>query len=185
MTTQEKFNAAAAAQIKVYETQIWALNVAKDVIGEKFNGKVLNARLANEISKVIKTLRPDERLTIRIKEDYKGQPCISVYDGKNRGYTSSEPDRNGYYTTGYVQGDTIEAALVLDKDTQRINAPLTLVSLRDEQLRLYNLIDEVTYDVRHYEEAVEAYKQLQEHIKTYENQFSYRLRWAMENKRAF
>ena len=75
MTTQEKFNAAAAAQIKVYETQIWALNVAKDVIGEKFNGKVLNARLANEISKVIKTLRPDENLVIRIKEDYRGNPA--------------------------------------------------------------------------------------------------------------
>ena len=43
------FCAMCAAQIKVYETQVEILNVAKQEIKASFNGKVLNARLLKAI----------------------------------------------------------------------------------------------------------------------------------------
>lgn len=170
------FCAMCAAQIKVYETQVEILNVAKQVIKSKFNDKVLNARLPKAIEGEIKRVHPTQNVIVRLDWDNYNGVALTVYDGENRAYRTSDPDKNGYYTTGYVTDDTARAVITIDKDTQRVNAPATVENIIATQLQLLDKIDEIRRDMRQYDEVRQAAAKLQAEISNFRKQYSYRLR---------
>lgn len=170
------FCAMCAAQIKVYETQVEVLNVAKQVIKSKFNDKVLNARLPKAIEGEIKRVHPTQNVIIRLDWGNYNGVALTVYDGENRAYRTSDPDKNGYYTTGYVTDDTARAVIIIDKDTQRVNAPATVENITATQLQLLDKIDEIRRDMRQYDEVRQAAAKLQAEISNFRKQYSYRLR---------
>lgn len=170
------FCAMCAAQIKVYETQVEVLNVAKQVIKSKFNDKVLNARLPKAIEGEIKRVHPTQNVIIRLDWGNYNGVALTVYDGENRAYRTSSPDSNGYYTTGYVIDDTAKAIIAIDKDTQRVNAPATVENITTTQLQLLDKVDEVRRDMRQYDEVRQAAAKLQAEISNFRKQYSYRLR---------
>lgn len=170
------FCAMCAAQIKVYETQVEILNVAKQEIKASFNGKVLNARLLKAIDDEIKRVHPTQNIIVRLDWGNYNGVALTVYDGENRAYRASSPDRNGYYTTGYVIDDTAKAIIAIDKDTQRVNAPATVENITTTQLQLLDKVDEVRRDMRQYDEVRQAAAKLQAEISNFRKQYSYRLR---------
>lgn len=170
------FCAMCAAQIKVYETQVEVLNVAKQVIKSKFNGKVLNARLPKAIEDEVKRVHPTQNVIVRLDWGNYNGVALTVYDGENRAYRTSDPDKNGYYTTGYVTDDTAKALITVDKDTQRVNAPATVENITTTQLQLLDKVDEVRRDMRQYDEVRQAAAKLQAEISNFRKQYSYRLR---------
>lgn len=170
------FCAMCAAQIKVYETQVEVLNVAKQVIKSKFNDKVLNARLPKAIEGEIKRVHPTQNVIIRLDWGNYNGVALTVYDGENRAYRTSDPDKNGYYTTGYVTDDMARAVITIDKDTQRVNAPATVENITTTQLQLLDKVDEVRRDMRQYDEVRQAAAKLQAEISNFRKQYSYRLR---------
>lgn len=170
------FCAMCAAQIKVYETQVEILNVAKRVIKSKFNNKVLNARLPNAIEEEVKRVHPNENVVIRLDLNYCNGVALTVYNGKNRSYRSSDPDQNGYYTTGYITDDTARVIIAIDKDAQRVNASETVENITAVQLQLLNKVDEVRHDTRQYDEVRQAAAKLHAEIDNFRKQYSYRLR---------
>lgn len=175
------FCAMCTAQIKVYETQLEALNVAKQVITSKFNNKVLNNRLPNAINEEIKRLHPAENLIVRLnwgnymQEGELYPAALTVYDGKNRAYRTSDPDRNGYCTTGYVTEDTV-TVVIPTEPANRIPATAVLLSIKNAQLRLLEKIDGIRHDIRQYDEVRQAAAKLHAAIDNFRKQYSYRLR---------
>lgn len=168
-----------AAQIKVYETQVEILNVAKQVIKSKFNGKVLNARLPKAIEDEVKRVHPTQNVIVRLDWNHYNGAALTVYDGENRAYRTSDPDKNGYYTTGYVTDDTAKALITVDKDTQRVNAPATVENITTMQLQLLDKVDEVRRDMRQYDEVRQAAAKLQAEISNFRKQYSHRLRYLV------
>lgn len=173
------FCAMCAAQIKVYETQVEILNVARQVIKDKFNDKVLNARLPKAIEGEVKRAHPTQNVIVRLDWDNYNGVALTVYDGENRAYRTSDPDKNGYYTTGYVTDDTAKAVITIDKDTQRVNAPATVENIIATQLQLLDKVDEVRRDMRQYDEVRQAAAKLQAAIANYRKQYSHRLRYLV------
>lgn len=171
------FCAMCAAQIKVYETQVEVLNVAKRIIESKFNDKILNARLPKAIEGEVKRVHPDQNVIVRLDWNYYcNNVALTVYDGTNRAYRASSPDQNGYYTTRYVTDDTARVIIAIDKDTQRVNAPETVENITAMQLQLLNKVDEARHDIRRYDEARQAAAKLQSEIDNFRKRYSFRLR---------
>jgi len=158
-------------QIKVYEHLIQGLETCVPFI-QSFNGKVLNVKLTNAISKAENPNRLSYSITQ--KAGYSGM-AISITDSYNRMYPSVDKNTMNYLTS-YKCVFHLPTTKPDEWAQDRINADEAVKQIEIEKDYLLILIKECSADLQMYDEEITAWEELEKQIEVYEKKFSPRLR---------
>jgi len=168
---KQEFTNQVNQQIKVYEHLIQGLETCVQFI-HSFNGKVVNVKLTNAISKAENPNRLSYSITQ--KSGYSGM-ALSITDTYNRMYQSV--DKN---TMNYLSSYSCVFHLPTTKPDEwsqdRVNAEEALKQIEIEKEYLLILISECKTDLQKYDEEITAWEELEKQVEVYEKKFSPRLR---------